>query len=367
MREQRQLEATEFICNNEFTICYISPRFGKTKVVIDYLKEKQYNNILVVYPLISIKTSWLNEFEKWGFDKKKVKFTTTASLKNHIGKNYDVIVADEIQMFSLKQLQSLKFVLDKVSVKRCIGLTGTLTNKTEKEITEFTGLRVGFKYPLEQAIEEGIVTDYRITVVMTNLDSKIPYIQPMKEKPSFRITEAQRYAYLTEKIEQIKAEFGNLGFLPVLRQAVFKKSIGKRDLTKKLIEKYKNERLLIFCGVTDIADSLGVPVYHSKESDASIKDDFCTGKFNHLAVCKMLNAGVTVLPINKAIINAFDSNAETLGQQLNRLTNFEYDNPNKVAEIYIVCTNTQAELKWLNSALEFFEADKITYKKFEEL
>lgn len=367
MREQRQREMLESILNLEYQICYVSPRFGKSKVTIDYLKAKNYANILIVYPLIPIKKSWLDEFKKWGFDKRKVKFTTTASLKNHIGKVYDVVISDEIHLFSPKQLQSLRFVLDKMPVRKCIGLTGTLSDKTENEVRELTGIKVGFKYLLSQAIEEGIVSDYKITIVLTNLDNTVKYIQPMKEKPSFKITEQERYTYLTNKIEQIKASYGNLGLLPVIRQSIFKKSIAKQRITQQLISKYNEERLLVFCGVTDIADSFGIPVYHSKKGEDSVKDDFCSGKFNHLAVCKMLNAGITITPINKAIINSFDSNSETLGQQLNRLTNFEYANPNKVAEVYIVCTNTETELKWLKSALEFFEPSKITYKKFEEI
>ena len=129
------------------------------------------------------------------------------------------------------------------------------------------------------------------------------------------------------------------------------------DNTKK-----KKERALVFCGVTDIADRLGVPVYHSKNKDDQVKDDFCSGKGDILATVDMFEAGVTVKPINKAIINGHDSNPENLAQRVSRLTGYEYDNPDKVARVIIVCTNT-VEKDWLDKALEFFDLSKVKYIK----
>ena len=367
MRNQRQKEFTEFLINHEHGILNLCCRFGKCKVVIDYLKAKEYNNILIIHPIIPIKKSWQDDFIKWGFDASKVKFATTASLTKIHEMKFDVIISDEIHQFSQKQLQYLRFLIRNQDVKRCIGLSGTLSDRSTQIIKEYTGLEVINTYSMEQGINEGIISDYRITIVTTSLDNKVKYITPNKTKPSFKVTEQEQYNYFTRQIDRIKEEGGDLGFLPIMRLNLFKKSIAKQELTKKLVEKYSDERLLIFCGVTTTADSLGVSVFHSKSSEEHIKDDFCNGKIQHLAVCKMLNAGVTVLPINRAIINSFDSNSETTGQQLNRLTNFEYDNPNKVAQVTIVSTNAIAELKWLSKALSFFNPDKIIYKKYEEL
>jgi hypothetical protein len=76
----------------------------------------------------------------------------------------------------------------------------------------------------------------------------------------------------------------------------------------------------------------------------------------------MFEAGVTVKPINRAIINSFDSNPENLSQRISRLTGFEYDNPDKKAKVYIICTDT-VEKRWLSKALEFFDQSKVKYVK----
>jgi hypothetical protein len=70
---------------------------------------------------------------------------------------------------------------------------------------------------------------------------------------------------------------------------------------------------------------------------------------------------VTYTPLHKVIINYFDSNAENLAQKINRCMGMEYNTPDKKAHIYIVSTNEPIELKWLSTALEFFDKNKIKY------
>jgi hypothetical protein len=88
---------------------------------------------------------------------------------------------------------------------------------------------------------------------------------------------------------------------------------------------------------------------------------FAEGEGNHLAVVKIGNTGITYKPLNKVIINYFDSNAENLAQKIMRCTAFEYDNESKKAQIYIISTNEPVEQKWLNKALDLFDKDKIFY------
>jgi hypothetical protein len=78
-----------------------------------------------------------------------------------------------------------------------------------------------------------------------------------------------------------------------------------------------------------------------------------------MAVVKIGNTGVTYKPLNKVILNYFDSNAENLAQKVNRCMAMEYNNPDKKAQIYIVSTNEAVEEKWLNKSLEFFDKSKI--------
>ena len=70
---------------------------------------------------------------------------------------------------------------------------------------------------------------------------------------------------------------------------------------------------------------------------------------------------MTYKPLNRVIINYFDSNGENLAQKINRCMAMEYDNPEKKAQIYIVCSTEDVEAKWLKKALEFFDKSKIKF------
>lgn len=61
------------------------------------------------------------------------------------------------------------------------------------------------------------------------------------------------------------------------------------------------------------------------------------------------------------IVNYFDSNAESLAQKIQRCMSMEYDNPDKKADIWIICTREDVEKRWLIRALEFFDKSKIKW------
>jgi hypothetical protein len=142
---------------------------------------------------------------------------------------------------------------------------------------------------------------------------------------------------------------------------IIQNSLAKKEATKRILQNFKDERILVFCGVTAVADELGIPVYHSKKGDKETFESFANGEGNHLAVVKIGNTGVTYKPLNKVIINYFDSNAENLAQKINRCMAMEYNNPDKKAKIYILCSTEEVEQKWLKKALEFFDKSKIKY------
>jgi superfamily II DNA or RNA helicase len=240
--------------------------------------------------------------------------------------------------------------------KHVLGLTGTLSSWTQSEIEDRLDLPVIASYPIEQAIAEEVIVDYEITVLKVPLDNRV--VQTIKGKAR---TEKKHFDACTWVIEQLERQGKDTMHLRLKRMRLIQGSLAKSNLTKAVLNKYKNERILVFCGTTNSADSLGIPSHHSKSSDKEGFKRFAEGEGNHMAVVKIGNTGVTYKPLNRVIINYFDSNAENLAQKINRCTAMEYNNPEKKAIIYIVCTNESVEEKWLNKALEFFEKSKIKF------
>lgn len=354
-RDKRQREFADVWINNEkHGILNLCPRFGKIRTSIHALDKIKPQSILIAYPDNKIKESWQADFEELRFDDNIVTYTTHLSLKKYAYQNFDVVIIDEIHLLSEAQIEVCKDLFN--NNKQVLGLTGTLASDTERTLEEELDIHVIAAYPIEKAIEEGVIVDYEIHVIRVPLDNKVTQDYKSKKK-----TEKKHYDDISWVINKIQNSGGDTMFMRLARMRIIQSSLAKSIATKRLLAAHKNERVLVFCGTTAVADSLGIPSYHNKSKEKQIFEDFAEGKGNHLAVVKIGNSGITYKPLDKVIINYFDSNAENLAQKINRCMGMEYATPDKKAHIYIISSNELVELKWLNKALEFFDKNKIKY------
>ena len=355
LRDQRQAEfADVWIKAGKFGILNLCPRFGKIYTTINILEKIKPSNILIAYPDTKIKAAWQADFEKRGYDDSGVTYTTHLSLHKYKDNKYDMVIIDEIHLLSDNQLFATKDLLKQNDV--VLGLTGTLSRWTEDTLCEHLDLCVVATYTIEQAINEGVIVDYEILVRLVPLDNKVK----QNYKGKIR-TEKQQFNAYTWAIDNAERQGKTTMFLRLARMRIIQNSLAKRECTRRILQNFKDERILVFCGVTKIADALGIPSYHSKKGEKDMFEKVAAGEGNHMAVVKIGNTGVTYKPLNKVIINYFDSNAENLAQKINRCMAMEYDNPDKKAKIYIICTTEDVERKWLKKALEFFDKNKIKF------
>lgn len=354
LRDKRQAEFAEVWMNNgKFGILNLCPRFGKIFTTINILEKLDKNiNILIAYPDLKIKSAWEQDFLTRKYKNPNITYTTHLSIKKHTEIHFDLVILDEIHLLSEAQMEAVKELI----CTKVLGLTGTLSSQTEETLGLELKLPVLATYSIEQAIEEGVITDYEIRVISVPLDNKIENDYKGKWK-----TEKKQFDAYGWVIDQMERQRKSTMFLRLARMRIVQNSLAKLNKTKELLAKHKDERILVFCGVTKIADALGIPVYHSKAGDKQVFDDFASGKGDHLAVVKIGNTGVTYKPLNRVIINYFDSNAENLAQKINRCMAMEYNTPDKKAHIYIICSTEDVEKKWLKKALEFFDNQKIKY------
>ncbi|HPR92056.1 MAG TPA: hypothetical protein PLR64_02265 [Candidatus Dojkabacteria bacterium] len=358
LRDLRQKQLSDaWWERGKYGIICAAPRTGKTFVGINVLEKFPSDcRVLITYPDVKIKQSWLGDFKKRGYENSNVTFTTFVSLHKHLEEEFDLIIVDEIHLLSEKQIENLRTLHQRLH-KPLLGLTGTLSSWTQRVLREELGLIVVAFYPMEQAIEEGILPDYEINIVSVELDNKTKL--NWGKRWSTEKARWNSFKYLMEKEDKEGREPNFHVRLKLIE--ILQRSIAKKRKTIELIEQFKDERLLVFCGRTEIADSLGIPSYHSKSSEKKVFEDFVNGSINHLAVIKIGNTGVTYTPLNKVIVNYFDSNAENLTQRINRAMSLEYDNPEKKAVIYIVCSTEKKERDWLKKALSMFSDKKIKY------
>ena len=355
LRDKRQAEfARKWIDNGKFGILNLCPRFGKIRTTINIMKEIKPKTVLIAYPDNKIKESWQDDFRECNYTDSFITYTTNLSLHKYKEEQFDLVVLDEIHLLSEAQIEAAK---ELISINtNILGLTGTLSKWTEETLAQELDMLVIAHYPIETAIEEGVIVDYEITVIKTPLDNI--KINDYKGKKRTEKKQFDSYAWVIDSLEK---QGKSTMFLRLARMRIIQNSIAKLEATKKLLNKHKAERVLVFCGVTKIADALGIPSYHSKKTEKNAFEKFASGEGKHMAVVKIGNTGVTYKPLNHVIINYFDSNAENLAQKINRCMAMEYDNPDKKAHIYIVSTDESVELRWLGKALEFFDKSKIKY------
>lgn len=351
MRDIRQKEAAEKWCtSNRKSILYCCPRFGKIRTSILIFEKLNYKNILVCYPNTPIKTSWEEDIVLWKY-KGNIKYSTFLSLKNEDLSNYDLIVLDEIHSMSDAQIFYLKNNFPSCDI---LGLTGTLSDYTEINLKNELGLSVCFRYPIELAIQENVVSDYRIQVFQVPLDNLILNDYSTR-KLKILLTEKEKFDKLTKTIDWFESTGKDPFHLRLARMRLIQKSYAKVQKTKQLLSQC--DRSLVFCGLTEVADSLGIPVYHSKQKEEKEFLKFCQGEGSHMAVIKLAQAGITIKNLDTVIFNYTDSNEENFIQKLNRAMNYEYTG--KIADIKIISTNEQIELKWLKKALLPLEKAKV--------
>jgi len=359
IREERQEEAVKAYLNSDRrTIINACPRFGKIRVAIEIMKRMNIDHVWILAPRNDIFKGWDDDFEKFGYRPTIVGETTFTSIKKIDTKlRPEFIIIDEPHEMSINQQVALAEKLGDISYL-ILGLTGTLTNKTKNELYDNLNLDTCYTYPISQGVEEGILVDYQMFIHQVPLDTSFKEWGVKKrytEKKWFDLAD-----YLKGESDNPKTKhMMNLRMINTIQN-----SMAKAMKTIDLLSEFTGERVLVFCGVTEVADNLGIPVYHSKAREKDIFLDFCVGAgtVNQLATIKMMQAGITITPINKGIINYMSGNPEDSAQKICRFLGLEYSNPGKKAEIHIVSTNEDFELSRLRTGLVFFDPAKITYK-----
>lgn len=359
IREERQEEAVQAFLNSSDrrSIINACPRFGKIKVAFDIAKSLNVSNVWLMAPRNDIFAGWSSDREKFGYILPVTAMSTFVGIKN-LDEDWlpDLVIIDEPHELSVNQQATLAEKLRKYKGP-ILGLTGTMTNKTKNELYNSLELDTCYTYTIAQGVEEGILVDYQMFIHQVALDNTVKTYGIKKnytEKKWFEIT-----SHIGEDSRNPKTKhMMNLRLINIIQN-----SLAKKQKTQSLLGQFKEERVLVFCGVTEVADDLGIPVYHSKVKEKQIFDDFCSGKGMHLATIKMMQAGVTVKPISKGIINYMSGNPEDSAQKICRFLGLEYDNLGKKAEIHIVSTNEHFELSRLKTGLAFFDQSKINFQR----
>jgi len=328
---------------------------GKSKVFINIYKRFPDKKWLLVVPTEELRDeNWKEEFSKWGELPlyEKMNKCCYASLKKEDLSQYDGICFDESHNVTLNNTSNFNHIRQDCFM---ISLTATPPYEEDKVAIFKQYFPILYIITLDQAVNLGLISSFKIKVIELNLDNTDKYI----EEKYGKVTELKKYEIINRRINQIMYSGRKVPeFLYLQRMHFLYNLKSKEEIAKKIIKTFGNdERILYFCSSIKQAEELCAHVYHSKSSNENLKQ-FKQGKSNKLAVVRAINEGHNIENVDKALIVQLVSNPRETIQRIGRTVRLR-DNHQSI--IYILCTlNTQDE-KWVQNTLLSFDKSIIEY------
>jgi superfamily II DNA or RNA helicase len=301
---------------------------------------------------------YLKNLSKWAPKSvlAKTEFKLYTAL-NKLKKQYDFIVLDECQSVTPANAEYFKRL---PKMPHILAMTGFLSkDQVKKDILEKDlGLKILFKYGHTDAINDKLVSDYKINVMMVNLSKKKDYHVKTKTR-DYMTSEESKYADIGRLINQAQAQ-RNSGWnksLRIERQRFLHSLPSKIDIAKNLLFHNKMDRFICFSPTKKVAEEISDFYFHSGSEDDKNYQAFQNETNNVLSVVNKVSTGHTFHNMDGVILMGADSNQNgILSQKMARSFVWRKD---YVSQIYIlVAAGTQEEV-WLRKSLEPYDMNKV--------
>jgi superfamily II DNA or RNA helicase len=357
-REKVQEEALEKTLGHTRCGLGISMGVGKTRVAIQHF-QKNYDpfiNALVVIPKLAVKNAWLDELDKMDLSalESHFTFTTYLSLNKHKPNDYDIIYLDECHSL----MESHESFLNNFKGK-ILGLTGTPPVKKAsvkyKMIQKYCPII--YKFSVDEAADSNILNDYKIIVHELEL-SKVPTLQKKNKNGGvWHTSELKDYQYLTGRCNAAMTAKSQQ-MAAIMRMRGLMEYSTKEDYLKGILKNI-NTKCIIFANTQKQADRICAYSYHSGNNNSDHNLElFSDGRIDKLSCVLQLSEGVSIPNLRQGIImHAYGNNRKT-AQRIGRLLRLS---PDQKAVCHILCYKGTQDEKWVASALESFDYNKIEY------
>ncbi len=341
----------------------LSPRMGKTKMILDIIKRDKPMSILWVTPSKQLaKKDIPEEFKKWGAEDFISSLTTSTwmSLKNVKG-FFDLVVFDEEQYVTSNNLA--RFFDCSLTYGNIISMTGTATKDKKKlELYELLSLPVLFKFDINEAVEKKVLSDYEMNIVKVPLSKKQNYSGGSKKKP-FKTSEEKQYEYLNKIAEAALSKRDKSVTFKVRNRTNFIKNAPSKTKAVQDLLSTLTGKILIFAGSIPQSEMLCKHTYNSKTDDTDL-NRFKAGEIDRIAMVKAGGIGSTYKKIDHLIIVQADSDKN--GSTSQKITRTLLEQGDYKATIWIFCLHKTKDKVWVKSTLENFDKNKIKFMTWQE-
>jgi superfamily II DNA or RNA helicase len=329
-------------------------RSGKTRILITAIKAHSAGRIenpkvLVLYPNIDIKNAWVDECAKIGCPM-EITYCTFISIEKVKEGPWDYVVFDEAHLIPEEHKLPIAGEMAK-RYEHVVFASGTYNRNTLADLKIHTGLPLIVEYTTEQAIADGLISDYTIYLHYYELNPAIQ--RQFGNTRKWWSTDVKELARLTKKVETSHGDKKMLASLARMRFINSNESL--LFAVNKWIKENKDKRFILFTENEAFGKLFHLPMFNSKSKDNSVLQAFIEGRINQLCLIKKGSAGVTYPNLDNILITSINSNGENLEQMLGRSLLLDTTH----SDIHIFTTDKTFQLNWLESALSNINVDKI--------
>jgi len=376
--------------NNNYKGTYLAiTGAGKTKVGVIAAGRHIRNNFnqkwLIITPTENLRDrEWVNEFKKWGYEKELENVTLECIQTAHKRRkeHWDGIVIDEIDVTITPQYKKLYQYnrFDKI-----LGLTATVEDM-DKIVFLDNFAPIVHKTTIDRALELDLVSDfniYNLAISFTEKEKKLYDDVNLKFLKAFAFFN-NSFPMLNLAIKNSKkvASTLNSDALTVLNVArrcfrliKFRKELcflaeNKIQATKDILEKYNDEKAIIFNEQINIASKIcrelgeETVLFHSKlkkKEKVEALDEFGSSNsdIKYISCVRALDRGMNVPDCSLGIVMSGSSKSRQDTQRRGRAIRFQKDKVAKIFNLYVPKTIEEkwvkkriaksVNIKWLNS------------------
>jgi superfamily II DNA or RNA helicase len=338
-------------------IILASVRSGKTRILLTAIREMSDNNpdtkILVSAPQVDIMHSWLDEFDKLNYYP-IMEYTTFKSLHKVQDNKYDYVIFDEAHLIPPDNILPIVSKIVKNNDKVILA-SGTYSEDTMLNLKFSTGLKQIVDYNTDDAINDGIVNNFKVEVHLFKLDN-IKSIQFGGLKKWYS-TDYKECLRMSKKVDE---SFGqNKMMMALFRMKMINSCHSLIKNVQQWIKDNPDKRFILFTGDEKVGMNYNIPMFNSKSKNNDVLKDFQEYRSNSLCLIKKGGTGVTYKGLDTILITDINSNSETLEQRCGRSLLFE---EGKESTVHIFCSNEDFQMRWLESSLKSINPDRISYK-----
>lgn len=358
-KDEIQDDCFKEIVNHRRCSAALSMGTGKTLLGLKHMAHfhKEKDRFLVVAPKKAIFQSWIDDAIKFGMQDllPYIDFTTYLSLVKQDFRQYVGLYLDECH--SIKENMAGWLSAYK---GRILGLTGTPPRHSYSEKGRMIEMfcPIVYRYKTDDAIDDQILNDYRITIHLVTLSRANNMLIRTKTGKQWYTSEQENYNYWTKRIDQSFND--KIHLLRIQRMRAMMNFNSKEEYAKMLFNSIE-DKCIIFANSQEQAERLCKDSYHSKNPDSEENlERLKAGTINKLSAVLQLNEGVNVPNLKSCIImHSYSSNTKT-AQRLGRILRL---NPDQVANVHILVYKDTIDVLWTKEALKEFDEQKISYRE----